>query len=212
MALQGVAEMSTAPSSPFEQWTDRDIVDLVAAYPLAWVVSALPEFRATPLPMLLETDGEGRPVSLLGHIARRNPQFEQMLAEPRTLFLFSGPHGYISPEFVTTTRNWGPTWNYATARMVADVRFDESLNDEALEKLVGKMEQGRSNPWVREELGPRYERMKRAIVAFRAPIVSIEARFKLGQDERDEVLSDILLGLEGSDLADWMRRFNPRQS
>lgn len=194
--------------SQFEQWTDRDIVDLVAAYPLAWVVSAVPEFRATPLPILLETDETGRPVSLLGHIGRSNRQFAQMQAAPRTLFLFSGPHGYISPELVTTTRDWGPTWNYATARIVADVHFDESLNDEALEKLVGKMEHGRPNPWVREELGPRYDRMKQAIIAFRAPIVGIEARFKLGQDERDEVLGDIVAGLDGSDLADWMRRFN----
>ena len=37
--------------------------------------------------------------------------------------------------------------------------------------------------------------MKRAIIAFRAPIVSIEAKFKLGQDERDEVYSDIVAGL-----------------
>ncbi|NUT01388.1 MAG: FMN-binding negative transcriptional regulator [Sphingomonas sp.] len=195
-------------NSPFDQWTDRDIVDLVAAFPLAWVVTANPKFTATPLPILLETDGAGHPVSLLGHFAKRNPQVEQIGADARTLFLFSGPHNYISPELVTTTRNWGPTWNYATARIVADVQFDEALNDEALEKLVGKMEKGRREPWTRSELGPRYERMKRAIIAFRAPIVGIEARFKLGQDERDEVFADILGGLHGSDLADWMRRFN----
>ena len=156
----------------------------------------------------LETDAEGRPASLLGHFAKSNPQVEKIRAERRTLFLFTGPHGYISPELVTTTRNWGPTWNYATARIVADVEFDESLNDEALEKLVGRMEQGRPDPWTREYLGARYETMKRAIIAFRAPIVSIDARFKLGQDEREEVFSDIVSGLGPSDLSEWMRRFN----
>ena len=34
------------------------------------------------------------------------------------------------------------------------------------------------------------------------------ARFKLGQDERPEVLSDLLTGFGDSDLANWMRRFN----
>jgi transcriptional regulator len=199
----------TGPSaSPFEQWTDRDIVDLIDAYPLAWLISARSGFAATLLPILLETDEDGRPVSLLGHFAKSNPQVDQIRGEPRTLFLFSGPQGYVSPELVTTTRNWAPTWNYATARLVADVRFDEDLNEEALERLVEKMERGRRQPWTRFELGPRYERMNRAIIAFRAPIVEIGARFKLGQDERDEVFTDLVDGLS-PDLAGWMRRFNP---
>lgn len=199
----------TDATSPFERWSDRDIIDLVSAFPLAWVVSGASGFAATPLPMLLDTDADGRPACLVGHFARSNPQVERIKAEPRTLFLFSGPHGYISPGLVTTTRNWGPTWNYATARITADVQFDEYLNDEALERLVRKMEGGRPRPWDRSELGPRYERMKRAIIAFRAPIVTVEARFKLGQDERDEVFADIVDGVRGQDLAEWMRRFNP---
>ena len=201
--------MTERSVSPFDRWTDRDIVDLVTAYPLAWVVSAGVGYAATPLPILLETDDSGRPTSLIGHFAKSNPQVEQIREEPRILFLFAGPHAYISPELVTTTRNWGPTWNYATARIVADVAFDEALNDEALERLVGKMELGRPNPWDKTELGSRYERMKGAIIAFRAPIVTVEARFKLGQDERDEVFADIVSGFDGQDLGEWMRRFNP---
>jgi transcriptional regulator len=193
---------------PFAQWTDGDIVDLIDQFPLAWVVSGNPGFNATPLPILVETDETGRPSHLVGHFAKSNAQVEQIRGVPRTLFLFTGPHGYVSPELVTTTRNWGPTWNYATARLVADVQFDEGLNDEALERLVGKMEQGRQLPWTRAELGPRYDRMKQAIIAFRASIISIEARFKLGQDERPEVLSDLLSGFGDSEIAIWMRRFN----
>lgn len=200
--------MNESSANPFEQWTNKDIADLIAAYPLAWIVSGKPEFAATTLPILLETDDAGLPLSLLGHFAKRNPQIEQIRSEPRTLFLFSGPQSYISPELVTTTRNWAPTWNYANVRIVADVQFDEALNDEALETLVTAMEHGRRDPWSRAELGSRYERMKRAIIAFRAPILSIEARFKLGQDERNEVFSDVVAGLGGGDLANWMRRFN----
>lgn len=200
--------MTDLPDSPFTRWTDRDIVDLIDQFPLAWVVSASPVFGATPLPMLVETSDVGRPTCLVGHFAKSNPQVEQIRAEPRALFLFTGPHGYVSPEMVTTTRNWAPTWNYATARIVADVEFDDDFNDEALERLVSKMEQNRRLPWSRAELGPRYDLMKRAVIAFRAPIVAIEARFKLGQDEREDVLSDIISGFGDSDLATWMRRFN----
>jgi transcriptional regulator len=196
--------------SPFDHWTNRDIVDLVDAHPLALVVGA-GAAAATPLPMLIETDADGRPVSLLGHFAKRNPQVAQIRATPRTMFLFMGPHGYISPELVTTTRDWAPTWNYVFARIVADVEFDETLNDEAITRLVAKMEHDRTQPWAPAELGDRFAQLKAHVIAFRAPIVEIDARFKLGQDERPEVLSDIV---EGSDtaLAEWMRRFNPEKT
>ena len=204
--------MTRDASGPFDRWTDRDLADLVAAYPLAWVVSAQPQFQATPLPVLLETDDEGRPQSLLGHFAKRNPQVEAIRSNPRTLFLFSGPQGYISPELVTTTRDWAPTWNYATARILADVEFDEKLNDEALQTLVQTMERDRQDPWRIAELGERYEGMKRAIIAFRARIVSVDARFKLGQDERDEVFDSIVRRLGETELAEWMLRFNAERS
>ncbi len=71
------------------------------------------------------------------------------------------------------------------------------------------MEKGRPDPWDKAHLGSRYGRMKGAIVAFRAPIVSIEARFKLGQDERAEVFADIASHYDGQDLGEWMNRFNP---
>jgi len=200
--------MSGARHSPFDQWTDRDLTDLIDGFPLAWVVSPAAPLLSTPLPMLVETDPSGKPVSLLGHFAKSNPQVERIRAEPTTLFLFTGPHAYVSPELVTTTRDWGPTWNYAVARVVADVAFDETLNDEALGTLVEKMEQGRPQPWAPSELGERYEQMKRRIIAFRAPIVAVEARFKLGQDERPEILSNILEGFGEGDLGNWMRRFN----
>ena len=107
MAVRGPQAVTDAPVSPFAQWTDRDIVDLIDQFPLAWVVSGKPGFNATPLPILVETDETGRPTCLIGHFAKSNPQVGQIRAEPRTLFLFSGPHGYVSPELVRTTRDWG---------------------------------------------------------------------------------------------------------
>lgn len=199
-------------NSAFEQWENRDVVELIDSHPFAWLVTCAKGFAATPLPIMVETDEAGRPANLLGHFAKSNPHVEHIRAEPRTLFLFSGPHGYISPEFVSTTRDWAPTWNYAVARIVADVRFDEALNHEALQRLVTKMERGRQQPWSTTEMGARYDQLKQWIVAFRADIVSIDARFKLGQDERPDVLADILSSLGESGLADWMSRFNKDRS
>lgn len=200
--------MTNQTPGPFTQWTNRDLVDLIDAFPLAWVVSPSAPHLSTPLPMLIETDESGQPRSLLGHFAKRNPQVEQIRADPSALFLFTGPHAYISPELIKSTRDWGPTWNYAVARVLADVRFDEGLNDEALTTLVEKMERRRDQPWSPTELGPRYGQLKGHIIAFRAPITSIEARFKLGQDERPEIYTQIVEGLGANELASWMRRFS----
>ena len=192
-------------------WTDRDVVDLIDAHPLALLVSAR-GFLTTPLPMLVEADASGRPVTLLSHFARRNPQVELIRADPRCCFLFLGPHGYVSPELITTTQDWAPTWNYAFVRIVADVAFDEALNGEAIQRLVEKMEHGRSRPWTTAGMGERYERLKAQVIGFRAAVVEVDARFKLGQEERPEVLDDILAGFAGGDLAGWMRRFNAERT
>jgi predicted FMN-binding regulatory protein PaiB len=64
----------------------------------------------------------------------------------RALFLFQGPHAYISPSWISD-RTWGPTWNYAVIRIEADVRFLPDRADEVLARLVRKMERGRERAW-----------------------------------------------------------------
>jgi len=52
---------------------------------------------ATHLPFLLER-GVGPHGTLVGHMARANPQW-QALGEQSALVVFSGPHAYISPSW-----------------------------------------------------------------------------------------------------------------
>ena len=128
----------------FNQWSNRDIADLVASYPLAWVVTGAPEFAATMLPMLLETDADGRPVSLLGHFAKSNAQVESIRAESRA-------RCSCSPGRTATSRlSWsrppaigGRPGTMRRRGSSPMSRSTKTLNDEALEKLVDKMEQGR---------------------------------------------------------------------
>jgi hypothetical protein len=61
-------------------------------------------------------------------------------------------------------------------------------------------------------MGPRLAQLAQRVIAFRAEVLDGRERYKLGQDERDDVFADILTGLSaGGDaaLVDWMRRFNP---
>ena len=179
-----------APRSP-------DAVDqLVAAHPLALVISAnggMP--LATPLPLLLERGSDGV-MTLIGHFPRVHPHTEVLRREPRALAVFMGAHGYISPSWMAD-RTQAPTWNYETAQLEIDVEFDDSsaATDEALAQLVEHMEHGRPNAWSIADMGARYARLSAAVVAFRARVTTTHLKFKLGQDERSDVRADILAGL-----------------
>jgi transcriptional regulator len=194
----------------FEPRSEADLVWLVAEYPLAWVVSRGDAgFGATPLPLLAETSESGRIVSLFGHFALSNPQVAQLREAPSATILFTGPHGYISPEPVSQP-GWAPTWNYAVAQFNVEVQFLPHENDDALERLVRKMEADRREPWQVARVGERYAQMVRRIVAFRAHVQGTRGRFKLGQDESPQTLRELYSALDDPSLVRWMKDFNPR--
>lgn len=196
-------------SSAFTRYGTRDVLELIAEYPLAWVTAADGDGdHASLLPLMSEVDEEGRLTSLLGHMARINPLYERLSADPRVLILFQGPHGYISGSWMRD-RRWVPTWNFAQLRIEGTMRFAPDEGDAALATLVNAMERGRENPWRVEEAGARYGAMERAIIAFHIEVRAVHGRFKLGQDERPEVLAEILARVCDPNLARWMRRFNP---
>jgi transcriptional regulator len=192
----------------FDSRCEADILRLVDEYPLAWVVSAgASGFGASPLPLLAETDSNGRIASLVGHVAVANPQVTKLRTSPLATILFMGPHGYISPELVSKP-GWAPTWNYATARFDVEVEFLPQETERLLERLVCRMERDRRKPWNIGQMGPRYALLAKRIVGFRAHVRAVQGRFKLGQDESPRNLSDILSGLEDASLTRWMKDFN----
>jgi transcriptional regulator len=137
-----------------------------------------------------------------------NPHVAQLRESPWAAVLFSGPEGYISPEAVSQPA-WAPTWNYAIAQCEVYIEFLPEKNDEALERLVRKMEAGRREPWSIARMGERYAGMVKRIIAFRAHVRSVRGRFKLGQDETPQTLTEVLAALRDPALQRWMREFNP---
>ncbi|MFC2952720.1 FMN-binding negative transcriptional regulator [Marinicaulis aureus] len=187
---------------------DQDIIRLIREHPLAWVLPQDQGVFPVLLPMLVECDATGAPVSLLGHVPKAHPLAVAFKSDGRARFLFLGPHGYISPELVSN-KDWAPTWNYAALQIDGDVTIDEKLTDEALGALVEQMEQGRASPWSVSMLGDRYDLLRARVVGFRARISNIHARFKLGQDESQTAFGEIVDCLSDPDLSSWMKRFRP---
>ena len=205
----GAAILRADAASPFDSYADADVVDLIGEYPLAWVCpSGIEPTLPTLLPLLVESDAVGRPVALVGHMARRNPLFAALQADPAMLALFTGPQAYISPAAVSDP-GWAPTWNYAQLRVAARVDFIPDGGGAAIQQLIDAMERDRPSGWTTAMMGDRYGPMVDAIIAFRAEIVRIEGRFKLGQDEKPERLREILDRHPSTALVRWMRRFNP---
>ncbi len=188
--------------SLFERYEAEDVRDLVADYPLAWVTTP-GGAPASLLPLLGEYDAQGRLVSLLGHMARRNPLHAKLAAGGEAYIHFTGPHAYISPTHAGV-RDWGPTWNYARLSIRVEIVFHPEENDHALATLVKAMEGDR---WSIQDLGGRYEQLASAIIAFRAQVREFSAIFKLGQDERPEVFASIIDAHPDQALVSWMKRF-----
>lgn len=194
--------------SMFERFGAEDVRSLVEAYPLAWVCAGADDSLETSLlPLVGRYDEQGKLVELIGHMMRSNPLHSALKHWARATILFKGPDAYVSPEHADV-RDWAPTWNYAKLRIGADITFDEALTEESLAILIDAMEGGRPVPWHASELGPRYQTMIKRIVGFRAHVTSLSGKFKLGQDERPEVLRTILGNLPDAGTVAWMRRFN----
>lgn len=189
-------------NAAFDRFDTADVRDLIAEYPLAWLVAEGTP-RQSLLPLLGEYDDVGTLTHLLGHMGRSNPLYAYLLAAPSARILFTGPQGYVSPSHAER-RDWAPTWNYVQLAITADITFLPYESHAALDTLTVAMEGDR---WSARELGARYDGMAAAIIAFRAQIVSLSGRFKLGQDESDATLGAILRNHPDVALTKWMRRF-----
>ena len=178
-----------------------DVLSLIRAHPLAWIISR--DFQATPLPLLAETDPSGKIVSLLGHFARRNPQVGALQGDPEALILFQGPQGYVSPRLVSNPP-WGPSWNFAVVRFEVTINFVPDETDAAVRRLASYLEGAKVTAWQVEAMQGRYDELLKYIIAFRARVRAMRATFKLGQDENDATFGQIVTGLGGSELAQLM--------
>lgn len=192
----------------FPSGTSADLAALVAAFPLAWLVTtAGDEFEAVPLPLVAELDEEGKVAVLVGHCSARNRQVEHLRNSSRAFALFTGPQGYISPAHVSAPK-WVPTWNFAVAIFQLEVKLDEGGTADAVRDLTDRSERRIGRSWQMEEAGERLQPLLRRIIGFRAKVVAADVRMKLGQEEDDMTLGEIIRGLGSGDLSEWMVRLN----
>jgi predicted FMN-binding regulatory protein PaiB len=200
----------------FSARSDEDTTRFISANPLAFVVTGnAGDADATLLPLRPEQVNAGRLATLTGHYPRTNPQVAQLQADSRATLLFLGPHGYVSPSWFAD-RTQAPTWNYATANLGVRIEFLDTPEDldRIVRDLVDSMERGRERHWSVDEMHARYALLLQRIIPFRATVLDIRAKFKLGQDERDDTFPEIMQGLAAAGnaaLIAMMRDFNSQR-
>ncbi|HEY9022845.1 MAG TPA: FMN-binding negative transcriptional regulator [Burkholderiaceae bacterium] len=204
----------TASPSRFASRGPQDLADLARQHPLAWICSRGPDGPvATPLPLVPRFAPDGRIEAVEGHFARSNAQVDALRADPEASVLWLGVQGYVSPSWMAD-RTQAPTWNYASAQLQVRVHLVDGHDAIVahLRELAERQEAGRPRAWSIDEMGARLALLARRVIAFRAEVLASRQKYKLGQDERDDVYADILAGLDAqpdATLPAWMRRFNP---
>jgi transcriptional regulator len=157
----------------------------------------------TRLPVLLDPS-RGRTGTLIGHLARANPQWRSFDGRTEAMAAFDGPHAYISPNWYVTAPSV-PTWNYATVHAYGSPRaIEDPVQIESIvDGLIAAHESRMPNPWPAPgQLPAEFKaRLIRAIVGFEMEIERIDGKFKFGANRPKEDQLSMIRHLEEGPLA-----------
>ena len=136
---------------------------------------------ASHLPLLLD-EHAGSQGTLVGHMARANPQWHALEGRP-ALAVFTGPHAYISPTWYAEP-NTVPTWNYTAVHVCGTCRLVHDVDElgRILQDFVAFHEGSMPEPWQFDSKTDFARRLAAQVVGFRVDISHWEAQWKLGQN------------------------------
>jgi len=156
---------------------------------------------ATHLPVLYRRENDQ--AILTGHWARPNAQWRDIEGQ-RVLFMFQGPHAYVSPRWYTDTPKQVPTWNYVAAHVYGQIRLVHE--GEELERIVvslaDRFEAGAATPWRLADADPANRARLRGIVGFELRSQSAQIKLKLNQNHPAANVQGVIAGLRATGSAE----------
>lgn len=145
-------------------------------------------FQTSYLPWMLDAD-LGAHGTLVGHLARYNPQWQTPVTGAPALVVFQGPHAYLSPAWYPGKQDdprQVPTWDYLTieARGTLTAFDDDDRLYALLLALTERNEAAHKAPrWHVSDAPDDYVRREmRHIVGIELAIDSLIGRYKLSQN------------------------------
>jgi transcriptional regulator len=142
-------------------------------------------------------------VVLSGHWARPNPQWREIDSQ-RVLFIFQGPHAYISPRWYVDSDKQVPTWNYVAAHLYGTIRtLEESAELECIvTSLSERFETGASSPWTLQGADPASRSKLKGIVGFELRADAVQVKLKLNQNHSTANVAGAIAGLRDTGTTD----------
>jgi transcriptional regulator len=144
-------------------------------------------FATSYLPWELDAE-RGPHGTLVGHLARYNPQWKVPAEGTDALVVFQGPHAYVSPSWYPGKQDdprQVPTWDYLAveARGKLVTFDDETRLHELLVRLTDRNEAGRGHRWYVSDAPDDYVRKEmRHVIGIELRIESLVGRYKLSQN------------------------------
>lgn len=210
--------MSLYTPQPFAVQERAHVARLMHDFPFATLVTpAAPEPVVSHVPLLFIPGCEPHG-TLIGHVARANPHWEQARGV-ESIAIFHGPHAYVSPSWYEHPDRMVPTWNFAAvhAHGTLEIIEDPVETRHVLDALVQRFEHAREAPWEFRMAPRQRDAMVGAIVAFRIRIKRLEGKFKLSQNRSPQDIARVVRGLrddgypEATATADWMEQYVQRK-
>jgi transcriptional regulator len=153
---------------------------------------------ASHLPMLVNP--EPTPYgTLIGHLARPNPQTREVIGE--ALAIFHGPEGYITPSYYATKRETGkvvPTWNYSAIHGYGTLRFfdDRARLLEIVTSLTDHHEIKRADPWAVSDAPEDFvQGMLNGIIGLELTLTRLQGKWKMSQNRPEADRDGVVDGL-----------------
>jgi transcriptional regulator len=151
---------------------------------------------ATHLPLTLQDD------RLIGHMARPNPHWRDVLPGSESLAIFTAADSYISPSLSPSKAETGkvvPTWNYLAVHAYGRLEIVEAPERlrEIVTALTTHFETPRPKPWAVSDAPEDYiEAMLKGIVGVVLHISRLEGKAKLSQNKSRADREGMIAGLD----------------
>ncbi len=163
------------------------ISDLVRTYPFGILINSKDNRPAgTHLPFLLPGNAEpgGK---LLSHMAKMNPQWQQIEDGGEVLTIFNGPHTFISSSWYKVNDGI-PTWNYASVHIYGKLRLINDVDEvmHLLKQTIATFDPPTLPLWEDAKHLEYFRKHTKGVVAFEIEITKVEAKWKMSQNRNEE--------------------------